>query len=102
MGHNMEIALTRVDGVFLIGQTSGGLFIDPAIILHTPVQIQSLTGAAPGIGYQTSIVFLECHEFIPADAVITKLSRDDKLTQHYLAALEIYKSSSPTFTHSKH
>jgi len=99
----MDIVLTRYDGVFFIGQalafTSRHEIVNPAVVLHIPVQVQSRIAGQSGIAYQTSIVFMECDHFqLPADCTLTILNPEDKLVRHYLAALDIYKKTAPEFS----
>lgn len=102
----MKIVLARYDGAFFIGEATVeslavNIFINPAIVLHTPITVQSRIGDHSGIAYQTSIIFIESETFLlPASIVITELNPTDALTKHYLAALDIYKKTRPDFSSS--
>lgn len=95
----MQVVLARFDGCFFIGQifnettTPRNNFFNPALVLHVPVQVEKRI-----VAYQTTIVFIESHIFrLPDSVVITELGSNESLTKHYLAALDIYRKTSPDF-----
>lgn len=99
----MITVLTRFDGAFFIGQMSSeaslrsAMFLNPAVIQHLPVHIQSRIGDQSGLAIQTSIVFLECEVLrLPENVAVTILHNSEMLTKHYLAAFEVYKKSKLT------